>query len=68
MQKKKFKEEKPLVGIQNCNNYCWFLLFQSMNLGRAFVTSGGIGQKQVAITIEAPRTTVFKQTAQIYGK
>lgn len=40
---------------------------QSTNLGQGYVTSGGIGQRQITIVIEAKSTMYFKYNAQIFG-
>lgn len=57
----------PRAGAGATITYIEIIVEQSLNLGRAFVTSGGIGQRQIAITIEAPKTSVFRQNVQIYG-
>lgn len=40
---------------------------QASNLGRAYVTSGGVGQHSVQIVIEAQVTTYFNYAAFFYG-
>jgi hypothetical protein len=40
---------------------------QSSNLGRAYITSGGIGQHFVQIVIEAQVTSYFNYAAFFYG-
>lgn len=57
----------PRAGVGAVITYIEIIVDQSSNLGRGFVTSGGIGQRQIAITIEAQRTLHFRQNTQIYG-
>lgn len=41
--------------------------FQSSNLGKSYVVSGGIGQRQITVAVEAQETLYFKYKAEIYG-
>lgn len=41
---------------------------QSSNVGRAYITDGGIGQGHIQITVEAVATTYFGYTAYVYAK
>lgn len=41
---------------------------QSSNDGRAYITAGGIGQKNIQLVVEATATTYFQYQAYIYGK
>lgn len=43
------------------------LLIQSTNIGRAYVVSGGIGQRRVSLVIEAQSTLYFSYRASIFG-
>lgn len=40
---------------------------QSTNLGRAYVVSGGIGQRQIGVVIEAQLTLYFSYRASVFG-
>lgn len=42
-------------------------LFQSTNLGQAYITDGGVGQRKLTIVIEAKQTLYFKYKAYIWG-
>ncbi|XP_011185051.1 uncharacterized protein LOC105213715 [Zeugodacus cucurbitae] len=42
--------------------------YQSNNDGRAYATSGGIGQRTIVVAIEAHRTTYFDFFSWVYGK
>ncbi|XP_055296746.1 uncharacterized protein LOC129565661 [Sitodiplosis mosellana] len=57
----------PRSGVGAVITYIEIVVNQSSNLGRGFVTSGGIGQRQIVITIEAQKTLYFLQTTTIYG-
>ncbi|XP_031627888.1 uncharacterized protein LOC116343790 [Contarinia nasturtii] len=57
----------PKTGVGSIISFVEIVVEQSTNLGRGYVTSGGVGQRQISITIEAQRTTLFRQTTQIYG-
>jgi len=41
--------------------------FQSSNLGNAYVVSGGIGQRRIAVVVEAKQTLYFHYQAAVYG-
>uniref|UniRef100_A0A336LBT0 CSON006441 protein n=1 Tax=Culicoides sonorensis TaxID=179676 RepID=A0A336LBT0_CULSO len=41
---------------------------QSSNVGKGYVTGGGIGQRYIQIVIEAQSTTYFGYSAYIYGR
>ncbi|XP_031628578.1 uncharacterized protein LOC116344250 [Contarinia nasturtii] len=43
------------------------LVSQSTNKGRGYIISGGIGQRQLTVLIEADQTLYFKFSAEIYG-
>lgn len=57
----------PKTGVGSIISYIEVVVEQSSNLGRGYVTSGGIGQRQISITIEANKTTIFRETTQLYG-
>ncbi|XP_055298544.1 uncharacterized protein LOC129566529 [Sitodiplosis mosellana] len=57
----------PRSGVGNVVTYVQVIVEQSTNLGRGYVTSGGIGQRQVTIIIEAQSTLYFKYNAEIFG-
>lgn len=40
---------------------------QSTNVGRAYVVSGGVGQRSIVIFVEASNTLYFRYVGQIYG-
>lgn len=44
-----------------------FFVFQSSNLGQAYVTDGGIGENRITIVVEAQNTTIFRHRARIFG-
>lgn len=41
--------------------------FQSTNIGQAYVVSGGIGQGQIGVVIEARQTLYFSYEVAVYG-
>lgn len=47
--------------------YVQILVYQSTNLGRAYIVSGGIGERHIGIVIEAQSTLYLNFTASIYG-
>lgn len=61
------KNTSQLVIERTGNNVFVFAYFQSSSLGRGYVTNGGIGQRTIAITIEAQKTLFYRQNIQIYG-
>lgn len=40
---------------------------QSTNIGRAYISAGGIGQRFIRIVVEARATTYFQYKTQIFG-
>jgi len=42
-------------------------VFQSSNITRAYITDGGIGQRQISFVVEAGSTYVFQYAFGIYG-
>ncbi|XP_069966347.1 uncharacterized protein [Bactrocera oleae] len=58
----------PSSGTGAVITYVKITTYQSNNDGRAYVTSGGIGQRSIVMVIEAVRTTYFDFYSYIYGK
>lgn len=48
-------------------HYSNSVLFQSSNLGQAYIISGGIGQRQISVLIVAKQTVYFNYRAAVYG-
>lgn len=42
-------------------------LLQSSNVGQAYVTAGGIGQRQITVAVQANQTLFFRHNSQIFG-
>nr|AYV99543.1 venom polypeptide [Dolopus genitalis] len=57
----------PANGIGNVVSYVEIFVDQTSNIGTAYVTSGGIGQRHISIVLEAKRTFRFSYRAAIYG-
>ncbi|XP_031628629.1 uncharacterized protein LOC116344295 isoform X2 [Contarinia nasturtii] len=57
----------PKTGIGSIVTYLQVIVEQSTNIGRGYVTSGGIGQRQITVVIEGNQTLYFKYNAEIYG-
>lgn len=57
----------PLNGVGAVITYLEVTCDQSSFLGQAFIVSGGIGQRQIAIVIEARQTLYFSYRAAIFG-
>lgn len=57
----------PTNGIGAVLTYLEVLVNQSTNLGRAYVVSGGIGQRQIGVVIEAQSTLYFSYRASLFG-
>lgn len=50
-----------------CSSNQFPCLFQSSFLGQAYIVAGGVGQRQIAIVIEARQTLYFSYRASIFG-
>lgn len=48
-------------------NYFLYPILQSSNEGRAFIISGGIGQTQVTVGVEAKKTSFIRYSAKVFG-
>jgi len=57
----------PKTGIGAIITYLQVIVEQSTNIGRGYVTSGGIGQRQITVVIEGNQTLYFKYSSEIYG-
>ncbi|XP_031627889.1 uncharacterized protein LOC116343792 [Contarinia nasturtii] len=57
----------PRVGIGSIITFVQITIAQSSSLGRGLVSSGGIGQRQISITIDALKTLHFRQNTYVYG-
>ncbi|XP_059617152.1 uncharacterized protein LOC132262046 [Phlebotomus argentipes] len=57
----------PTNGVGANVSYVSVLVNQTSNLGAAYVLSGGIGQRQVSLLVEAKNTYTFGYLAEIYG-
>lgn len=59
--------KKNHIGVECSRSVILHFFLQSSGLGRAYVTSGGIGYRQITIVVEANNTTYFRHNSQIYG-
>lgn len=57
----------PKSGMGAVVTYVEIVVNQSTNLGRAYVISGGIGQRSVGLVIEAQNTLYFTYRASVFG-
>lgn len=54
-------------------NSLWFryisamIILQSTKLGHGYVVSGGAGQRQITVVVEAKETMFFRIKSEIYG-
>lgn len=46
----------------------FFSPFQSSKDGRAYITSGGIGRRQISVAIEAKNIFFFSYYAQVFAR
>ncbi|XP_001237263.3 uncharacterized protein LOC4576160 [Anopheles gambiae] len=57
----------PTAGVGAVVSYVEVVVQQSTTQGRGYVVSGGVGQRQIRLVIEAYSTLYFSYTAAIYG-
>ncbi|XP_055382332.1 uncharacterized protein LOC129612652 [Condylostylus longicornis] len=57
----------PKSGTGAVLSYVEVLVDQSSNVGEGFIISGGIGQRHIALVIQARSTTHFNYAAAFYG-
>lgn len=43
------------------------IILQSTKLGHGYVVSGGAGQRQITVVVEAKETMFFRIKSEIYG-
>lgn len=58
----------PKSGTGAVITYVKINTYQSNNDGRAFVTTGGIGKRNIVVAIKACETTYFDVYSWVYGK
>ncbi|CAD7091658.1 unnamed protein product [Hermetia illucens] len=57
----------PRSGQGAVVTYAIVTVDQSSSLGEAYIVSGGVGKRNIAIVVEARSTTYFRYAAQVYG-
>lgn len=57
----------PTTGTGAIITYVQINVDQTSNFGRAYIVSGGIGQRAIKVVIEAQRTLAFRHLSTIYG-
>lgn len=57
----------PASGIGDVVSYVEIWVNQNSKLGNAFLTKGGIGQRQISVKIEAKHTTFLYYRVVTYG-
>lgn len=57
----------PAAGTGAVITYLEIVVDQTSDKGRAYVTSGGIGQRSIGVIVEALSTVQFTYVATIYG-
>jgi Transcription activator MBF2 len=57
----------PVSGLGATVTYMSVTVNQASAVGRAYIVSGGIGQRNIQVVVEGKSTNYFNYTAQIYG-
>ncbi|XP_052900763.1 uncharacterized protein LOC128307082 [Anopheles moucheti] len=64
----KLELQYPTAGVGAVVTYVEVVVNQSSSAGRGYIVSGGVGQRNVRLVIEAYDTFFFNYNAAIYGR
>lgn len=67
LQDVKLELQYPTAGVGAVVTYVEVVVNQSSSTGRGYIVSGGVGQRNIRLIIEAYNTLFFNYNAAIYG-